>query len=132
MHSCDQSELRVVCTGFLGEACSFLIQVYDRFNFNKLICEEVVLLNQAARFFLKAPREYRVRVGAMSCVGLSPAAQTIWIKAVPGRISGRELIFYPMIRQQCNKHVDVKFCLTDHHYSNLPIDEGVLTICPNM
>lgn len=130
MHSCDKGNLRIICRSFGGESGSFLVQVLDCFH--NPICEQITSVNQAAQFSLIAPKEYRIRARAISCAGFSPTGQTIWIKMLPGCTLGRELIFYPMIRPICERFVDVKFRLTDHHYPNLPINEGVLTICPSM
>lgn len=130
MHSYEQSSLRIICRGFGGESGRFLVQVYDG---GRVVFETITLSNQAVPISLSAPKEYRVRVRGISCIGsINPAAQTVWVKTVPCATVSREFLFYPTVKPFCKPLVDMRFRLTDRYYPNLPIEKGVLTICPSI
>lgn len=120
--------LGVICEVAGGARHLFQVQVYDE----NCLCVGTRQCSRTEKivFSVPGPSEYCVRVSSCERLGpLNPGGAQRWVTVQPGCSSLQYFLFHPPLF--C-KPVTVDFQLTDTHYTNLPIEKGVLLLWPSM
>ena len=118
--------LFVVCN-ILGEYVGrFEVQLFDKCN--NLICTTTTAAHKSAKFEITIKDEYKIVVMPICTLyRLSPVAATRWVTLRP---SCSDVQYFIFNKNDIPKTVMVNIKLTDYHYDNMPIKQGVLSLWP--
>ena len=121
-----QENLCIVCELTQNCCYRFKVQVFDQNN--NLKFSDIQCKSNMTNINVTEKGEYKIKITSLCC--LTPRVACRWVKLNPCCKCVEYFKFMPV--QKPPKIVRVNFLLTDANYTNLPIEEGVITLWPNI